>query len=195
LQSGIFVTPLWIFTVIDVFSRVASCSSMCDTMLCHLDDSRWHWSCIWCKRFQLRVYNNKHKLCVIHQTEVSLQKDVNRPPTLSVCLQFTNHSRQHPCGQGYYRKYIVQSLYILKNETFYVHRYMTICFFVAFTTWLLGRLFYLMSSSVLASMVDLCITAQISVIQLLERHRCSVFISIIDEYLNCMAGEFDIRCY
>jgi hypothetical protein len=31
MQRDIFLTPLWIFTVIDVFSRVAS-SCSCDTM-------------------------------------------------------------------------------------------------------------------------------------------------------------------
>jgi hypothetical protein len=48
-----------------------------------------------------------------------------------------------------------------------------------------------MSSPALSSNLNLCAAAQISIVQLLERHRCSVFISIIDEYLNCLAGEFD----
>ncbi|KDR17197.1 hypothetical protein L798_08300 [Zootermopsis nevadensis] len=65
--------------------------------------------------------------------------------------------------------------------------------YTAFTTWLLGRLFYLMSSSALSSKLNLCAAAQISILQLLERHRCSVFISIIDEYLNCLSGEFDVE--
>jgi hypothetical protein len=50
-----------------------------------------------------------------------------------------------------------------------------------------------MSSSALSSKLNLCTAAQISVLQLLERHRCSVFISVIDEYLNCLAGEFDVK--
>jgi hypothetical protein len=68
-------------------------------------------------------------------------------------------------------------------------------FCTAFTMWLLGRLFYLMSSSVLSSKMDLCTTAQVSILRLLERHRCSVFICVINEYLNCLEGEFDPHCY
>jgi hypothetical protein len=78
---------------------------------------------------------------------------------------------------------------------FFSYECMDLFLSVAFTTWLLGRLFYLMSSSVLSSKMDLCTAAQISILQLLERYRCSVFISIIDEYLNCLTGEFDIHCY
>jgi hypothetical protein len=41
----------------------------------------------------------------------------------------------------------------------------------------------------------MCAAAQTSILRLLERHRCSVFLSIIDEYLNCLAGEYDIKLF
>jgi len=48
-----------------------------------------------------------------------------------------------------------------------------------------------MSSSVMSSKMDLCTTAQVSILRLLERHRCSVFICVVNEYLKCLEGEFD----
>jgi hypothetical protein len=134
LQSGIFLTPLRIFTVIDVFSRVASsCSSMCDTMLCHFGDSKWHWSCVSCERFQSHVYDKKHRFYVIHQKEVALQQDVTMPPTSSACFQFTSHMYTVRQAASMWSGvllyiYILHSFYVLKSETFYVHGYMIICF-------------------------------------------------------------------
>jgi len=43
----------------------------------------------------------------------------------------------------------------------------------------------------MSSKMDLCTAAQVSILRLLERHRCSVFIRVVNEYLKCLEGEFD----
>jgi hypothetical protein len=129
-------------------------------------------------------------------------------PSLSVCVCMRARLRSGACVHKWFAVWVVWKFHMLikfRSNLLWIELANSCILFssydsfddmllsVAFTTWLLGRLFYLMSSSALASVLDLCTAAQISILQLLERHRCSVFISIIDEYLNCLAGEFDIQ--
>ncbi|XP_069694965.1 serine/threonine-protein kinase ATR isoform X2 [Periplaneta americana] len=65
--------------------------------------------------------------------------------------------------------------------------------YTAFTTWLLGRLLYLMSSSALSSLLEPSAAAQISVLKLLETHRSKVFVSVITEYLYCLEDIIDVQ--